>query len=433
MEEETATLVNELFTKMVEKVKEEVLSQLKSEEGLSVEEPVESEEEVVEESEEQVVEESEEEVVEESEEQVVEESEVEVVEESEEEVVEESEEEPTEEPTEEPGSDYKYAKRQKPVQGSKKLCVIGLKWKNTRKSAKISDCKSVGKEIETFYKKNSKGLLNFQVSTHVVSVPYTASNKNLNKAENFSKNKYKGFEYYAILSNLNAIIGKENSNAGKDTAHLRGNSARTACHEMGHLLGLGHAGAYKNGKLDHYGDSYSVMSSMPSGFLTAPQYYKLGWFGNKGVAMYEPGKIYKLKKLTNFDGKDGLSGVMIPTPGKRDAWVSVVKPKGKKGGDLAICLHLSSGGSSQKVKMFGNKFTDSRFTGLTVEKLSQKDGIVELTITESPKVVKRSIKVESGDDIVDTIGDITHDDCDILCECPDDECICSESESESEE
>ena len=68
-----------------------------------------------------------------------------------------------------------------------------------------------------------------------------------------------------------------------------------------------------DGKLDYYGDGYSVMSSSPSSTLTAPQYYKLGWLLEKEVAIFEPledgpgtsgvpnSRTYTLKKINAFE------------------------------------------------------------------------------------------------------------------------------------
>lgn len=318
-----------------------------------------------------------------------------------------------------------YAKRQKVVQGRKKLMCIGLKWNNSSKYTRASECRSVGNEIAKFYKRNSKELLDFQVSATTVNIPLNANKKNLNKAENIAKGKHKGADIYAIFSSLNAIDGKGNSNAGKNIAHLRGSSSRTAEHEVGHCIGLGHAGAYKKGgSLDYYGDGYSVMSSMPSGTLTSPQYYKLGWFTEKEVAIYDPNsgpKTFELKKVNDFEGV-GLKAVIVKTGDKRDAYISVIKAKDAKGDKLTVVLHLSSGGASQRVKMFGTKYHDDRFTGLLIKKLDQVDGTVKISIEKGS--LSKSI-IDDDDDCCNECGDC--DDCEeCACDCEGYECVCLE-------
>jgi hypothetical protein len=285
----------------------------------------------------------------------------------------------------------KYAPKQLALRGEPTLCVIGLRWtsKNPAKNRRyrkrcenLSGVRKMGRIIENFYEKNSRGKLKFKVSAFVENVPFNANNGNLKKAEKFAMNRHTRFDYYAIMSSLNVLAGKKPSNAGrmdgKMVAHLRGNNMRTGCHEMGHLLGLKHAGAYVRGKLDPYGDGFSVMSGIPSGLLNASQYYNLGWLPEKEVAIFEPGTIYELKRVSEMNKDTGLTAVLVKNDKGRDAWISrPAKCLGKKGKGKGKCLvlHLATdgGAGTQRVNVFGKSFYDKRFTKLKIENLGQTD------------------------------------------------------------
>jgi len=284
-----------------------------------------------------------------------------------------------------------YAPKNKTVKGVPTLCVIGIRWTSKdetkdrryrKRCENISGVRRMGKTIESFYKKNSRGKLNFKVSSFVERVPYNANNKSLKKAERLVMSRHVGFDYYAIMSSLNVLTGKKPSNAGtmdgKKVAHLRGNNMRTGCHEMGHLLGLQHSGAYIKGKLDSYGDGYSVMSGIPASLLCAAQYYKMGWTPENEVALFRPNVIYTLKKVSQFDKESGLSAVLVETGTKRNAWVSQLPGKGKK---LVLHLATDGGAGTQRVKMFGKKFYDKRFTNLKIENVGETpDGNLQVSI-----------------------------------------------------
>lgn len=284
-----------------------------------------------------------------------------------------------------------YAPNRTAYSGEPRLCVIGLRWtsKDETKDRRYrkrcenrAGVRRMGNTIQQFFKKNSRGKLEFKVSSFVERVPFNAANKNLKKAERMAMKKHVGYDYYAIMSSLNVLAGKKPSNAGrmdgKLVAHLRGNNMRTGCHEVGHLLGLQHSGAYIKGKLDPYGDGYSVMSGIPSSLLCAAQYYKMGWLPENEVALFRPGTVYNLKRVSEFNKETGLTAVLVRTGNARDAWVSRLPGKGN-----SVVLHLATdgGAGTQRVKIFGKKFYDKRFSNLKIEIIGKtEDGNLNITI-----------------------------------------------------
>jgi hypothetical protein len=282
-------------------------------------------------------------------------------------------------------SEQRYAKiSNNPFHGTVRLQVLGIKWKGGEVSTTIQKLKRMAGGIERTYKKNSRGLLKVKTRTAIVSVPYNKNYRNLKKAEQFAMNKHSGFKYYAIV---NGAV-KRMSSAANGVAHLRGTLLNTANHEVGHLFGLGHSGKYEdNGKFNEYGDRSSFMGNMGSSFITAPQYHYLGWLKREEVARHsEPFGKYTLRSVTDFGRTGELASVMIPMEGRRSAFVSVIDWLSKKDKKLGkkskkcIVLHLQANGSSRKVAMFGNKYEDKKYTGVVIEKVSELNGLITLTI-----------------------------------------------------
>ncbi len=193
------------------------------------------------------------------------------------------------------------------------------------------------------------------------------------------------------------------SNAGSGVAHIQNLLYRDGQHEVGHLLGLGHAGVYKDGVLDQYGDGKSVMGRFPSPDLTAPQYYSRGWLFEEEAAIYRPGETYELRRITDLD-KRSLATVIVkasnfkktppalaslaaktPKPPKpRDAFLSFPPEC-----DGCIAIHLSNGSSSQKIVTFGSEYYDDQFTGLHVKILDKANGKVKIAVDfETPTAKK---------------------------------------------
>lgn len=279
-------------------------------------------------------------------------------------------------------SEAKFAPRQKVVEGTPKLACLGIKYQDTARHATDAQCKNIANSVADFYRQNSRGLLHMNPSGFQVDVPFNGAAKNLNAAENFGMGKHPGFDYYAIVGLFESV-----SHAGGKVAHLQGTLTRDAEHETGHLLGLGHAGAYKleGGKmvLDPYGDGDSVMGSFPSATLTAPQYYHQGWlYEDEAVIWEQPGQVYELRRINNF-ATDKLAAVIVPASvmhpgatGGRDAFISF-----PPGCDKCAVLHLATGGGSQRVKQFGGEYTDKDFTGLTVKIVQGNGQMIQIAIS----------------------------------------------------
>lgn len=268
----------------------------------------------------------------------------------------------------------------KPVQGTKILTCIGIKYKDVERYTTAQQCRNLAGGVKEFYERNSRGMLKFKIRAFMVEVPFEGNLANVYRAEEYAIKQYPGSDIYAVVG-----MFYTSSHAGRGVAHLRGTLIRDGAHEVGHLLGLGHAGAYgfDNGKwvLEPYGDGQSVMGKFPSGFLTAPQYYYLGWLPKEEVAVYEPGKIYELKRINNYAGQ-GLSTVIVP--GKnRNAFISF-PPECQS----CAVIHLATDGGSQKVKQFGKEYFDEQFTGLHVKVLGFVDNKVKISIDfDKPKPI----------------------------------------------
>jgi len=290
---------------------------------------------------------------------------------------------PVPEPELVPGP-YTYAPRRKVVKGEPTLSVLGMTWNNQGRAVSASDCKKLANDIRKFYLRNSRNLLNFKIKAATdVKVPLNAAKKNLNKAEQYCMKKFPNSDYYALINN--GVKGY--SNSGKSIAHLLGALSSTGCHEIGHCLNLGHASNYyinSKGKLDlsQTGDRQSVMGRFSSALITAPQYYHMGWLFENECAMHEydgPEKLYELRPIGKTDKTDVLAAVRIVLPNNvRDAFVSF--PSKCHNSDSCIALHLTNGGGSQLIQIFGNEFYDERFTGLLIKKVGYKDGLITISI-----------------------------------------------------
>lgn len=242
------------------------------------------------------------------------------------------------------------------------LCVISINWMNQNRYASKSDCVSLGSAIDKFYTRNSLGSCTFRPSSFVERVLLNANKSNLNRAVQIVKSRHPGFDYYVIVNNIMAGSG----NADGNVANVGKALDSLGCHEMGHLLGLRHAGAYTRFGFKDKGDGQSVMGASPSPFLTAPQYHFKRWVHPDDCVLYEgPGpKTFLLRRLWDRDDHTHPSLIRIPFD-QRDAFISVTSD---------VCLHLGAKGGSQRVAIFKHKCEDQRFTKLRIVKDSVVDG-----------------------------------------------------------
>jgi hypothetical protein len=201
-----------------------------------------------------------------------------------------------------------------------------------------------------------------------------------------AKRKHPGFDMYIVPGIYTG------PHAGNKVAYVKSAQLMTAFHEVGHLLGLGHAGRYTVGKhgnlgFNSYGDTASVMSSRLSKFVTAPQYYHQGWLEPDEIAHFDreggPQEFPAMRKITEFRDK-GLATITIPPrgPGGRWGFLSISRAG-------AVNVHLALGGGSQKVaELEKDEYADERFLDIRIKVLGRSPTkLVIETIPEEAKTL----------------------------------------------
>lgn len=287
-----------------------------------------------------------------------------------------------------PTPDIEYAP-QKPVKrGTRELAVVRIGWSSGFTNS-IGSASKAGRTVANNYERLSGGVFKIVPKAYNLPVPWPNSYKNVKAATSRAKGRFKS-DWYAILTGSATGV----SHAGGNTAVLLSPGAIT--HEVGHLIGLGHANRFEldkkfKGKPGTTGtdgleldlkyfkgngsaDGSSVMSTFGSSQLTAPQLYSLGWLAQNQVALHKadgPAKTYNLQLLTSAYQPGYVKSVLIPGPENegRDIFLSAIRikerGKGKDNGTRpALTLHLGNPGS-MRVTTFGAK--PLSFRGVTFE------------------------------------------------------------------
>lgn len=264
------------------------------------------------------------------------------------------------------------------LQGERTVACVAINWEDGAELS-ASKCMNVAKDTAQFFNRNARGAFRLKPQGFSVDVPFPKANENLKKAEAIVKQQIKA-DYYIVP----ALWKNGGNHASGKIAHMVQLTKWVVHHEVGHLLGLGHAGQYvynKDGvpRLENYGDADSPMGNNGSSYLNGPQYYKLGWLPKDEIAVYDPAvRVYELKKVSNFDGK-GLTAVVIPRPTGNPAVVSYPISCN----DCAA-LYLTNGGT-QKVGVTKAEWKDENFTGIRLKILSSGAENVMVEISEEPK------------------------------------------------
>ncbi|MFT3775452.1 MAG: hypothetical protein QM820_59655 [Minicystis sp.] len=272
------------------------------------------------------------------------------------------------------------------LKGKRSIVCAGIQWQNMDKpAAGTATCNNLSKKLAEFYHKNSRGLLTLvPVDGHVVEVPYNGSHAHLAAAEKMVTSTFNA-DYYVIPSIFT------HPHSGAKISHVKSAQFATATHEVGHLLGLGHAGQYHysaNGtpKLDAYGDHSSPMSDRLSGYLTPPQYYHLGWLPEDEVELFDPEvESYTVKQISDFS-TSGLATVMVPPVVKGGRWAFIGAKSCAQGpAKTCVTLHLSNDGGSQKVAESNEEIVDEHFTGLHIKVLGFSGQRARISVEQQPK------------------------------------------------
>ncbi len=261
--------------------------------------------------------------------------------------------------------------------GKRKLACVGIKYLDNPTFVTEAGCQVNADAMASFWGASSRGLLQIEAKGFPpIEVGLNGSKDAYAKGIAMVKAKYPGYNYYVIPGIYT------NPHASDSVAHVKSAQVMTSLHEVGHLIGFGHAGAYfidANGNvtLNAYADTDSIMGRVISKYITAPQYYRAGWLKPEAYTLYnESVQIYSLRKIGNVQDS-GLATIIVSPQtmayyGKDQTRYAFISASSCGGTRVPSCvsLHLSNNdGGSQKVAEFANEYYDSNFTGLHIKVL----------------------------------------------------------------
>lgn len=222
-------------------------------------------------------------------------------------------------------------------------------------------CLGMAKGVAQFYERASKGKLRLQPKVEEMSFPQAAPQEKgeVYKISDAIKAKIKSDFYIFPL-----LYKKGGNHAGGKVAFMTQGTGWVVAHEVGHLLGLGHSGAYKGDEYLAYGDNgYSVMAdALGSKFIAPSQMYHLGWLKPDQMAVFDPKvKEYVFGSADQYFKGPGLGVVMIAP-----ALLSE-EGKGRMGaiGPLPDCpkcvaFYYVQGGGSSRVQIIRDEWKDPK-------------------------------------------------------------------------
>lgn len=280
---------------------------------------------------------------------------------------------------------------QRVLKGKRDLLCIGVKYSTGEIAAAKPGCDNLAGILKEYWERNSRGLLQinpkgaepFESGLPGAKGPggWKQAQKSYTAAVEMIKKTNPKVDYFVVPGIYTG------PHAGGKVAHVKSTQAMTAEHETGHLLGLGHAGAFDaKGVLAPYGDTDSTMGRIISKYVTAPQYYYLGWLKDAEIADYDP-KVasYDLGKIAEWNGVQTV--IVPPTAFKGDKYVFVSSSRcvNQKGAPGCISVHFATGGGSQKIMEVADEGYDDKFTGIHVKKLANLKGKIRVSIDFKPK------------------------------------------------
>lgn len=253
------------------------------------------------------------------------------------------------------------------------VCLVALQFIDSEPAVSRSELDALGKTIERVFRRVSREKLILHVRAAVCKVELPRSPASVGVAERHVLATFPRYRAYAII---NGVL--PGNHAGRRVAHLYGGLPHVCVHELGHLWGLQHAGKIlEDGTLDVYGDGLSFMGRFDSLDLVAPQLDHLEWLPR--VAVFDAAEMRRpliraLRRIALYGSLPYESDHVVDaikvtsTKSGLDAYVSFVNFRGG-----ALALHLRRGGSSRRVKLFGNEYYDTKYTGVRVRRIQMEN------------------------------------------------------------